>query len=173
MKDPRFPIGRFAMPGDMTPAFRNAYIEQIAQAPARLRDAVAGLADAQLDTPYRERGWTVRQLVHHVADSHMNAYVRFRLALTESEPTIKPYDQERWATLADAELPLDVSLQLLDAMHARWVHVMRTLDESAFKRAFLHPEDGRITLNEALARYAWHGQHHTAHVTALRKRMGW
>jgi uncharacterized damage-inducible protein DinB len=173
MDDHRYPIGRFAMPAEVTGAFRSECIEQIAEAPARLREAVADLTDEQLDTPYRPQGWTIRQLVHHVADSHLNAYTRIRLALTEDQPTIKPYDQARWATLADTSLPVALSLQLLDALHARWVHLVRAVDEPAFERAFVHPEDGRITLDEALARYAWHGRHHTAHVTALRRRMGW
>jgi uncharacterized damage-inducible protein DinB len=153
---------------------RDEFLRQIAEAPARFREAVRNLDDAQLDTPYRPGGWTVRQVVHHVADSHMNAYIRFRLALTEDEPAIKPYDQAAWAELADARtLPVETSLSLLDGLHARWVALAASLPEAAFSRAFFHPERGRVPLGANLAMYAWHGRHHAAHITALRERMGW
>jgi uncharacterized damage-inducible protein DinB len=169
--DPRYPVGRFAAPEAVTPVDRATFIDQIAETPARLRDAVSGLDGALLDTPYREGGWTVRQLVHHVADSHMNAYTRFRLALTEDTPTIKPYDQEAWSRLPDSRLAIDVSLRIIDAVHERWVTMLRGLSESDFARAYFHPESGRTTLDQALAQYAWHGRHHTAHVMRLRERM--
>jgi uncharacterized damage-inducible protein DinB len=175
MADPRYPIGPFAIPASLTPAEREAAIEQIAWAPAALRKAVLGLDEARLATPYRDGGWTVRQVVHHVPDSHVNAYVRFKLALTEERPTIKPYEQERWAALADvAAVPVDVSLTLLTALHVRWVALLRAMSAADFAREFVHPEMGRtLTLDQTLALYAWHGRHHTAHITALRERMGW
>jgi uncharacterized damage-inducible protein DinB len=159
----------------MTEARRSHCVERIAATPARLRAAVAGLDDAQLDTPYRPGGWTVRQVVHHVPDSHLNAYTRFRLALTEDTPTIKPYEEARWAELPDARsAPVEPSLMLLDALHARWVALLETLGPVEGARAVRHPEHGRLlTVDELLAMYAWHGEHHTAHVTALRGRMGW
>lgn len=175
MTDSRFPIGPFVTPDLLTASERTAAIEQIAWAPAALRRAVQGLDEARLATPYRDGGWTVRQVVHHVPDSHVNAYVRFKLALTEDRPTIKPYQQERWAELADvAAVPVDVSLTLLTALHVRWVALLRAMSAADFARAFVHPEMGRpLTLDQALALYAWHGRHHTAHITALRERMGW
>ena len=175
MTDPRYPIGPFVTPTSLTADERAAAIEQIAWAPAALRKAVQGLDDARLATPYREGGWTVRQVVHHVPDSHLNAYVRFKLALTEDRPTIKPYDQARWAQLADVTaVPVDVSLTLLTALHTRWVALLRAMTPSDFARVFIHPEMGRtLTLDQTLALYAWHGRHHTGHVTALRERMGW
>ncbi|HLI30711.1 MAG TPA: putative metal-dependent hydrolase, partial [Terriglobia bacterium] len=146
----------------------------IEEVPARLRAAVKGLSDAQLDTPYREGGWTVRQVVHHLADSHMNSYVRFRLALTESEPTIKTYDQTRWAELRDARTaPVEPSLALLESLHKRWVLLLKSLEAADFSRTFRHPDRGTMTLDQNLALYAWHGRHHVAHITSLRERMGW
>jgi len=175
MSDPRYPIGPFVTPASLTSAERAAAIEQIAWVPPALRRAVQGLDESRLATPYREGGWTVRQVVHHVPDSHLNAYVRFKLALTEERPTIKPYDQARWADLADvAAVPVDVSLTLLTALHARWVALLRAMSDADFTRSFVHPEMGRtLTLDQTLALYAWHGRHHTAHITALRERMGW
>ena len=173
MDDPRFPIGKFQRPETSTAEQRAVLIEQIAHAPAALRAAVEGLTDTQLDTPYRDGGWSVRQLVHHVADSHMNAYVRFKLALTEDEPLIKTYEEAAWATLPDSREPADVSLALLDALHQRWVVVLRSMDDTAFGRTLRHPEMGPMPLHAMLALYAWHGRHHVAHVTALRERMGW
>ena len=172
--DPRYPVGTFTKPDAYTPELRARFIDEIAAAPEALRAAVAGLSAEQLGTPYRDGGWTVRQVVHHVADSHMNAYIRFKLALTEHEPTIKPYDEARWAELPDsAATPIEVSLALLDALHLRWVTLLRALSPADFSRHFNHPESGRQPLDRALALYAWHSRHHVAHVTELRKRKGW
>ena len=174
MNDPRYPIGKFQAPPGYDPVMRAACIQQIEEAPARLRDAVHGLSDAQLGHPYREGGWTVRQVVHHLPDSHMNSYIRFKLAVTEDEPTITPYDEAQWATLHDAAtVAVEVSLTLLEALHRRWVVFLRSLREAQFSRTFRHPELGIISLNQNLALYAWHGRHHVAHITALRDRMGW
>lgn len=175
MDDPRYPIGPFAFDGAQTPERRLDRIERIARTPADLRAAVAGLTDAQLDTPYREGGWTVRQVAHHVPDSHLNAYIRFRLALTEPRPTIKPYLEHRWAELPDARsAPVELSLALLETLHRRWVLLLRSLGPADWERRFVHPEHGREwSLDETLAMYAWHGEHHSAHVTRLRDRMGW
>jgi hypothetical protein len=173
MEDPRYPIGRFdGRPAD-TPAAREAAIETIAALPVRLSAAVAGLTGAHLDTPYRDGGWSVRQVVHHVADSHMNAFVRTKLALTEDWPTIKPYDEAAWARLADATLPIDPSLALIEALHARWVELLESLREADFARGYNHPENGRQPLSIVLPIYAWHSLHHTTHITSLRARMGW
>jgi hypothetical protein len=170
----RYPIGRFQFPASVTPVERKEFIAAVEAAPADLRRAVAGLDDAQLSTPYRPGGWTVRQLVHHVPDSHMNAYVRFRLALTENEPTIKPYAEDRWAQLADATAsPVEDSLDLLDSLHRRWVALLRSMSDIDFARTFRHPELGLVRLDKNLALYAWHGRHHVAHVTALRERSDW
>jgi uncharacterized damage-inducible protein DinB len=158
----------------LTTEERRAAIDAIAAAPAKLRTAVKGLSDSQLDTPYRPDGWTVRQLVHHVADSHMNAYTRFRLALTENNPTIKPYTEAAWAELPDARtMPIAVSLDLLDAMHERLNNLLRAVPAESFARTLNHPENGPMTLDTLLGIYAWHGRHHTAHVSALRERMKW
>ena len=172
--DLQYPIGRFAWSGPNSESDRKRYIEEIERAPERLRAAVAGLSDAQVDTPYRPGGWTVRQVVHHVPDSHLNSYVRFRLALTEKEPTIKPYDESQWAELADARTaPIEMSLALLESLHARWALLLRSLTPQDFARGFRHPELGTVSLDRNLALYAWHGRHHVAHVTSLRERMGW
>lgn len=172
--DLRYPIGPFERPADVTTAERKRFLVQLELLPSELRTAVTGLADEQLDTPYRPEGWTVRQVVHHVADSHLNGYVRFRWTLTEDEPTIKSYDRERWAKLDDARrMSVVPSLALLDALHTRWVHLCRSLPDAVWAQAFVHPKIGRMTLDAALALYAWHGRHHTAHITALRERNGW
>ena len=172
--DPRYPIGKYTPPQEVTPALRQQAISVIAETPAKFRAAVSGLNDAQLDTPYREGGWTVRQVAHHVPDSHLNAYVRFRLALTEDQPTIKPYDETRWAELADAKsAPVAVSLALLEPLHDRWVRLLRSLTPADYARKFVHPEHGQRTLDWMLFLYAWHGRHHTAHITELRKQRGW
>ncbi len=172
--DLRYPIGKFQMAEHSSEAQRQEIIASIAEAPKRFRDAVAGLSDAQLETSYREGGWTVRQVIHHVADSHMNAYIRTKWALTEAEPTIKPYDEKSWAELEDAKrAPLEPSLALLDSLHDRWVRLLRSLTPEQWKRTFRHPEMGPMTLEKTLALYAWHGPHHIAHVTELRKRMSW
>ena len=175
MADLRYPIGPFSYDGVMTDARRAECVGRIAAVPARMRAAVAGLDDRQLDTPYRPEGWTVRQVVHHVPDSHLNAYTRIRLALTEETPTIKPYEEAKWAELPDARsAPVEVSLAFLEAMHARWVLLLRGLGAAEGARQFRHPEHGRLmTVDEMLALYAWHGDHHTAHITSLRARMGW
>jgi hypothetical protein len=174
MTDPRFPIGKFHFDGPPTPDQRTELIAAIEQAPAALRAAVADLSPKQLDTPYRDGGWTVRQVTHHLPDSHMNAYVRFKLALTEDDPTIKPYAEDRWAQLADTQsTPIEVSLVMLDSLHTRWVQLLRSLKPEDWKRIFNHPERGPVSLEQNLAIYAWHGKHHVAHVTELRKRMGW
>jgi uncharacterized damage-inducible protein DinB len=173
-QDPRYPIGKFSAPASVSEADRTAMIADIAAPPARLRAAIAGLSPEQLATPYREGGWTVRQLAHHVPDSHMNAYIRFKLALTEDEPTIKPYEEARWAELADtAETPVETSLALLEALHTRWVNLLRALKPADWSRKFRHPEMGPMTLEKTLALYSWHGKHHVAHITALRKSKGW
>jgi hypothetical protein len=174
MDDLRYPVGEFRFPESIAGGDLTRFIDQIAGAPASLRAAVAGLDDAQLDTPYRPGGWTVRQVAHHVPDSHMNSYVRFRLALTEDEPVIKPYDESRWAELSDARgMPVEPSLVLLESLHARWEPLLRSLSDSQWKRSFRHPELGLVKLEQNAALYAWHGRHHVAHITALRKRMGW
>lgn len=172
--DPRYPIGKYHRVKDATPEMRRQAIGEIAVAPARLRAAVVGLSEEQLETPYREGGWSVRQLVHHVADSHMNAYVRFKLAQAETTPTIKPYEEKDWAEFVDAKtLPVAVSLNLLDALHERWVVFLSALKQEDFARTFVHPEHGAQSVEWMLFLYAWHGRHHVAHVTELRKRKGW
>ena len=172
--DLRYPVGRFTRPASLSPAQRKEAIDAIAATPAAMRAAVKGLTDAQLDTPYRPDGWTVRQVVHHVPDSHMNAYCRFKLALTEETPTIRPYDEARWAELSDArDTPIETSLQLLDSLHDRWVRLLRSLQPADWKRTFNHPELGIMPLEKNLALYSWHGRHHVAHITELRKKMGW
>ena len=168
--DPRYPIGKFSFDGDVSDAARAARIADIEAAPRLLREAVGGMSARQLDTPYREGGWTVRQVVHHVPDSHLNAYVRFKLALTEDAPTIKPYDEAKWAALPDSrETPIEVSLALLDALHRRWVTLLRAMTPADFARAFVHPEHGRsMPLDMVLALYAWHGKHHLGHVKSVK-----
>jgi hypothetical protein len=174
MSNLSYPIGRFQFPDAVTEDQRCRFIDDIEAAPAHLRAAVSGLSPEQLDTPYRPGGWTVRQVVHHVPDSHLNSYVRFRLALTEDQPTIKPYDEKRWAELADARTaPIEPSLALLESLHRRWVLLLRSFDPDDFARSFRHPELGLVTLERNLALYAWHGRHHVAHITSLRERMRW
>lgn len=174
MEDLQYPVGRCLRPDGYTPEERRAAIESVAAAPAKFRAAVAGLTDAQLDTPYRPGGWTVRQVVHHVPDSHANAFIRLKLALTEDHPTIKPYDQEAWAKLEDARsTPIETSLMLLDAIHDRWLRVLRAMPPSDFGRTLHHPENGPMNLDQLLAMYEWHGRHHTAHIANLRAREGW
>lgn len=174
MSDPRFPIGKFHYEGAPSAEQRRKFIAEIEQMPSAIRAAVQGLSAKQLDTPYRDGGWNARQVVHHVPESHMNAYIRFKLALTEDEPTIKPYAEDRWAQLPDVQsTPPEVSLALLENLHARWVVLLRGLSEQDWKRTFRHPEMGVVPLEKSLALYAWHGKHHTAHITELRKRMQW
>ena len=173
--DLRYPVGKYNLGGPLNEAEYPKLITQIAEAPNALRSAVAGLSPDQLGTPYRPGGWTVKQVVHHLPDSHLNAYTRFKLALTEEQPTIKPYDEAAWAKLPDSQtVPIDVSLTLLDTLHVRWVALMRSMDAADFARTLRHPEHDRVlTLGQMLGLYAWHGRHHVAHITALRKREGW
>lgn len=174
--DPRYPVGPFVpSTGPLPPQRRSELIRTVAAAPDALRQAVSGLDQGQLDTPYREGGWTVRQVVHHVPDSHLNAYVRFRWALTEDAPLIKPYDEKGWARLPDARhAPVAPSLRLLEALHARWVLLLQALEPDSFRRRLRHPDfDEPLTVDTLLELYAWHGRHHVAHVTALRRREGW
>ena len=173
--DLRFPIGPFTYRGAATAEERRQRIAEIERTPRELRTALRGLSAEQLDTPYRPGGWTVRQVAHHVPDSHLNALIRFKLALTESNPTIRPYDEARWAELADVPgTPIEVSLRLLEALHERWVVLLRSLEPADFERTLFHPErNATMTLDELLALYAWHGPHHVAHVTRLRARSGW
>ncbi len=172
--DSRYPIGKMEMPKEITAAKRQQAIESIAATPKNLREAVRGLDDAQLDTPYREGGWSVRQVIHHVPDSHMNAYVRLKLALTEVAPTIKPYEEGAWAELADSKgAPIEVSQKLLEALHERWDRLWRSLKPEDFSRPLVHPENGERNIDWLLFLYEWHGRHHTAHITELRKQRGW
>lgn len=175
MSDLRYPIGKFAVEGEITAERRAGWIAEIAEVPAQLRAAVKDLTELQLDTPYRPGGWTVRQVAHHLPDSHLNAYIRFKLALTEDSPTIKPYAEARWAELPDtAGTQVGVSLMLLEALHRRWVVLLRAMDEAQWARAFFHPEQEKLLrLDGILAMYAWHGRHHLAHITTLREREGW
>lgn len=174
MTDLQYPIGRFKLEGPPTQQEIGRAIDEIAQAPAKLRAAVEGLSSEQLDTPYRPGGWTVRQVVHHVPDSHLNSYCRFKLALTEDEPTIKAYHEDRWAELDDSRTtPIEVSLAMLESLHKRWVLLMKSLAPADFARTFRHPEIGLVSLAKNVCLYGWHGRHHTAHITSLRERMGW
>ncbi len=173
-EDLRYPVGKFTYQGFADRVQRAEWIQEIAHLPEKLSAAVAGLNEEQLDTPYRPEGWTVRQLVHHIADSHINSYVRFRLALTEPEPVIKPYEEKFWASLPDArELPAEVSLQLLKPLHVRWTYLLKCMTEDDYARDFRHPEAGTMSLDKATGLYAWHSRHHVAHIVNLRKRMGW
>jgi uncharacterized damage-inducible protein DinB len=172
--DVRYPIGKFVYGGTSTEEQRRQFIAAIEEVPARLREALRGMTAAQFDTPYRDGGWTVRQVVHHLPDSHLNAYIRFKLAMTESEPTIKPYDETKWAELPDTrETPVETSLAMTDALHQRWTILLRSLKPADFEMKLNHPERGIMTVDELLALYAWHGRHHVAHITTLRDRLGW
>jgi len=172
--DLRYPVGQFSFSGVLSRASRDVLIDEISVTPEKMRAAVAGLSNEQLDTPYRPGGWTVRHVVHHVPESHLNSYIRFKLAITEDEPIIKPYFEDRWAQLPDALVsPIGPSLDLLDALHRRWVWLLRSLKDEDFDRTFQHPELGVVSLNKNVALYAWHGRHHVAHITTLRDRMGW
>ena len=172
--DLRFPIGKAEMQDKLSPAQRREMIDQIAHAPAKLREALAGLSAQQIETPYREGGWTMRQVAHHLPESHMNAYIRFKLALTEEDPTIKPYDENAWAELPENFISMpETSVTLLEALHTRWVNLLRSMADADFSRTLQHPERGRLSLDQMLSLYAWHGRHHVAHITTLRQRMGW
>ena len=172
--DLRYPVGPFTFEGKLSDEQRSQAIDEIAQAPARLRAAVDGLSAEQLDTNYRPGGWTVRQVVHHLPDSHLNSYIRFKLALTEDQPTIRPYDENSWSALSDAQTaPPEISLDLLEALHRRFVIVLKSLDRKDLARTFLHPDIGVVSLEKNIALYAWHGRHHVAHITSLAERMGW
>jgi hypothetical protein len=181
MDNLRFPIGDFQVPAPASPADQASQIalqiQTLRELPLKLTAAVSGLNDSQLDTPYRPGGWTVRQLVHHLADSHTNAYIRFKLSLTEAWPVIKPYQESEWAKLPDSRLPIEPSLTMLTVLHLRWVTMLDSLSEADFEVGYVHPEKeedgGRTSLIEALATYDWHSRHHTAHITQLRQRMGW
>lgn len=197
MEDLRYPIGEFTPPAEMTTEQRARLVEQIAEMPSLLRRAVGGLTPEQLDTPYRPGGWTVRQVVHHIPDSHLNGYARMKLALTEDLPTIKPYNQEAWLAVTDLSVPIEASLRLLEGLHALWAGMLRPLSEGQWRCGFVHPElagraaqngeraderwrrafaadeRGVVTIQGLLPTYAWHGRHHVAHITALRERMGW
>ncbi|MBW4890168.1 putative metal-dependent hydrolase [Mucilaginibacter sp. HMF5004] len=165
----RFPIGKFTPPSSYTEQQMQQWIADIKELPAKLRVATMSLSEAQLDTPYRPGGWTIRQVVHHVSDSHINALVRFKLALTEDNPTIKPYEEADWALLADSKLPIEPSLQLIDALHNKWVALLESLNEEQWDRTFVHPESGATTpLRRNLGMYAWHGNHHLAHITGVK-----
>ena len=169
----KYPVGRFEYDKQPTPHKRSMWLTSVEALPANMREAVSGLSDGQLDTPYREGGWTIRQVVHHVADSHMNAYVRLKLALTEREPAIKPYEEALWAELPDSRLSVEVSLELIDALHARWIVLLRSMRDEAFARTWKHPEHGIRDLDFLLQLYAWHSRHHVGHVRSLRERMRW
>ncbi|MBM4194240.1 MAG: putative metal-dependent hydrolase [Gemmatimonadetes bacterium] len=172
--DPRFPVGKFAPPAAYDDAFRAAAIATLVALPANLRTALSGLTDAQLATPYRDGGWTVRQVVHHLADSHVNSYIRLRFALTTERPTIMPYPEEVWAELPDAKNgPIDTSLNILDGLHARWTMLLKSLKPAEFGRVWVHPDHGERTVDWMTALYSWHSRHHTAHVTELRRAKGW
>jgi hypothetical protein len=171
--DPRFPVGRFVRPQHVTSEDRAEAIVILAEMPTELRKATNSLDAEQVDTPYRDGGWTVRQLVHHIADSHMNAVLRVRLALTEDWPTIKPYDEKAWAVLPDSKAPVEWSLELIDSLHARWVMLLESLDEDQWQRGFNHPERGPATIEITTLLYAWHARHHVAHITHLRDKKGW
>ncbi|MBI1803050.1 MAG: bacillithiol transferase BstA [Ignavibacteriae bacterium] len=174
MTDLRYPIGRFQMEPIANDEHRMQCIQHIADAPQKLRAAVRGLSDQQLDTPYRPEGWTVRQVVHHVPDSHLNAYIRFKLAMTETEPAIKTYNETKWAELPEARTaPIEMSLTLLESLHQRWVLFLKTLTLPDLQRQFNHPEHGLMKLEFLLRLYSWHSRHHVAHITSLRERMGW
>lgn len=173
-KDPRYPIGRFDHSIKVTKELRSDFIKTIESFPYLLRKEVENLSDEQLNTPYREGGWTIRQVVHHLPDSHLNSYVRFKLALTEDNPKVKTYEEHLWAELKDTfETPIEVSLNLLEALHKRWGVLLKSLSDEQFERTFQHPEWGEITLTKTLALYAWHSKHHLAHITELKKQMGW
>ncbi|PLT29282.1 YfiT family bacillithiol transferase [Peribacillus deserti] len=171
--DMKYPIGNFQFDGEITNSVIRDWINEIEDLPRLLRDAVKDLDNEQLDTAYRSGGWTVRQVIHHLADSHMNAYIRFKLALTEEKPVIKPYDETKWAELSDYEMPIDISLLLLKALHKRWTKLLRSISPADMEKTFIHPDSGEVSVGENIGIYAWHGRHHLAHITSLCNRKGW
>lgn len=172
-EDLRYPVGKFEQVEEVTPDLRRQFIQTITNLPQNLAKAVEGLSDEQLDTPYRPEGWTVRQTVHHIADSHLNSYCRFKLAVTEDKPTIRPYYEDRWAELSDSRLPIDVSMKIIEGIHTRWVALLESFSEEDFAKELVHPESGDWTVDKFLGLYDWHSKHHTAHITKLRERNGW
>ena len=172
-EDLRFPIGKFSRENEITPELRRQFITEIAELPEILKSAVTDLNNEQLDTPYRPEGWTIRQTVHHVADSHLNSQIRFKLTLTEDVPTIRPYFEERWAELSDSRLPIEPSIKIIEGLHNRWTTLLNSMSDNDFERKLIHPDSGEWTLSQMLALYAWHGKHHTAHITKLRERENW
>lgn len=172
-EDLRYPIGEFNANFEVSDELRNSFIQTLKDLPKNLTEAVEGLNDEQLDTEYRPEGWTIRQVVHHVADSHLNAYCRFRLALTEDKPTIRPYMEDRWAKLSDYQMPVEVSLNILEGVHQRMVEMLSSISQEDFRRKLIHPDSGEWTLEKMIGLYDWHSRHHTAHITNLRKRMNW
>lgn len=173
MTDLRYPIGQFTFEPNITAKQLEEWIHDIAIAPEQLKEAVRDLTDEQLDTPYRPGGWTIRQVVHHLPDSHLNSYTRFKLALTEENPVIRPYHEDRWAALPDSNLPVEVSIQLLEALHARWTALLNSLTPADFKKTFTHPDSGVVTLAQNIGLYSWHSRHHIAHITSLCQRSSW
>lgn len=171
--DLRYPIGRFVTPEFVTSDDRIGAIATLSELPEELRNAVEGLDSSQLNTPYREGGWTVRQVIHHVADSHMNGVLRIRLALTEDWPTISGFDEMAWARLSDTRAPVEWSLELIEGLHARWVMLLQSLDGQQWRRGYHHPENGPVTVEQAALTYAWHSRHHVAHITHLRAKEDW
>ncbi len=172
-EDLRFPIGKFDKNFEVTPELRQQCIQTISDLPKNLKSATDSLSDEQLDTPYRPEGWSVRQTIHHVADSHLNAYIRFKLAMTEDAPTIRPYYEDRWAELADSQMPIDVSMKIIEGVHSRWTNMLNSMSDEDFKKLLIHPESGEWTLEKMLGLYDWHSKHHTAHITKLRERENW
>ena len=173
MEDLRYPVGEFDVKGTYKVDVIEEWINEIEALPSKVREAVKGLSDEQLDSAYRPVGWTIRQVVHHIPDSHINSYIRFKLALTEDNPVIKPYAEDKWAELPDSNLPIEVSLSMLEALHSRWVVLLKSLKPSDLEKTFRHPDSGEIKLGMNIGLYAWHGRHHLAHITSLKERMGW
>jgi uncharacterized damage-inducible protein DinB len=172
-EDLSYPVGKFSRDFELTNELKQELIKKIAELPQKIKAAIENLTEEQLDTSYRPEGWTVRQTVHHVADSHLNSLIRFKLALTEDVPTIRPYYEDRWAELADSRLPVDHSMKIIEGLHARWISLLDSMSDADFQRKLIHPDSGEWTLGQFLGLYAWHGRHHTAHITRLRERNGW
>ncbi|WP_455674964.1 YfiT family bacillithiol transferase [Pradoshia sp.] len=171
--DLRYPVGTFQFEGEMNSEVISEWIKEMEELPGLLRETVKDLDEHQLNTAYRPDGWTVRQVIHHLADSHMNAYIRLKLALTEDSPVIKTYDETKWAELIDYQLPVESSLMLLAGLHARWTELLRHLSSSDLKKTFTHPDLGEVLIDKNIGMYAWHGRHHLAHITSLCERKGW